>query len=350
MTKAKKTEIKNDLSAVEKKVQELVLAGLDKGELMWQKPWAGGGGMLPINHLTKRAFQGANLYLSFVAQSEGYEHNEWLTLNQILTKMGLTKKRMGKAFWFEDKDGNKSKWYDVIKKREDGEKQKCYPVEFWTINYRERETGKYFTAAMFKKAIEAGTHTEEDFRKWWALGKTHYVYNVAQTMLPQPKVKKTKYRTTGAEKVVASVLDGYKKSPKVNIIKSDRAFYSPSQDSVTCPTAAQHKAKYNGTGQFHFASTMFHELVHSTGHKNRLNREGVVNLNMFGDHSYAKEELVAESGSCMLMQYHNLDCSSTVKNTQAYIKSWNKTLKADPKMITQALRESSRAVMHILGA
>ena len=349
MTKARKTEIKNKLSAVESRVQQLVLDGIKKGELMWQKPWAGGTGIMPKNHISGVTYKGANLYLSFVAQSEGYKHNEWVTFNQVVAKLGLTKVRQGKFYWFEDKDGKK---YDgkILKPREDGEKQKACPVEYWTINYRERETGKYFTKKQFDEAIKKGTHTKEDFRTWWSLGRVHYVYNIEQTVLPLPKIKKSKFRTTGAEKIVDGVIKGYNKAPKVNIIDSDRAFYSPSQDSVTCPTPAQHKTKFNGTGQFHYASTMFHELVHSTGHKDRLAREGVVNLNMFGDHSYAKEEIVAESGSCMLMQFHNLDCSSAVKNTQAYLKGWAKSLKKDPTMITEALRESSRAVMHILGA
>ena len=41
-----------------------------------------------------------------------------------------------------------------------------------------------------------------------------------------------------------------------------------------------------------YAETLFHELVHLTGHKSRLNREGVGCRG-----SYAREELVAELGA-----------------------------------------------------
>ncbi|WP_326116401.1 zincin-like metallopeptidase domain-containing protein [Paenibacillus alginolyticus] len=49
-----------------------------------------------------------------------------------------------------------------------------------------------------------------------------------------------------------------------------------------------------------YYSTLFHEHVHSNGHKNRLDRSGITELAAFGDESYSKEELVAEIGAAML--------------------------------------------------
>ncbi|MBE1043241.1 DNA primase, partial [Escherichia coli] len=44
-----------------------------------------------------------------------------------------------------------------------------------------------------------------------------------------------------------------------------------------------------------------HELVHSTGHATRLNREGITSSSRKrGDPVYAFEELVAELGSAFL--------------------------------------------------
>ena len=66
------------------------------------------------------------------------------------------------------------------------------------------------------------------------------------------------------------------------------ACYSPSNDTVTMPspTAFHSQAEYY--------STMFHELVHSTGHAKRLAREGFDKSQQFGSESYSREELVAE--------------------------------------------------------
>ena len=46
---------------------------------------------------------------------------------------------------------------------------------------------------------------------------------------------------------------------------------------------------------------LFHELGHWTGHKDRLNRSGVVQSWEFGSPEYAFEELVAELTACFLL-------------------------------------------------
>ena len=82
-----------------------------------------------------------------------------------------------------------------------------------------------------------------------------------------------------------------------------------------------------------------------------MSREGVTNLAMFDEHKkrYANEELIAEMGACMMMAYHNLDTSETVKNSQAYIKGWLSRLRDDKSFIPVAIRQSNSAVRHILG-
>ena len=50
-----------------------------------------------------------------------------------------------------------------------------------------------------------------------------------------------------------------------------------------------------------YYTTLYHELVHASGHRSRLNRKTLTDLCLFGDPTYAKEELVAEMGaSCAL--------------------------------------------------
>ena len=46
-----------------------------------------------------------------------------------------------------------------------------------------------------------------------------------------------------------------------------------------------------------YYSTLFHELVHFTGHESRLARPI---KNSFGSDQYSKEELIVEMGSCFL--------------------------------------------------
>ena len=54
------------------------------------------------------------------------------------------------------------------------------------------------------------------------------------------------------------------------------------------------------TSSEEFYSTAFHELVHSTGHRERLNRKTLTDGTPFGSPTYTREELVAEMGAAFL--------------------------------------------------
>ena len=92
-----------------------------------------------------------------------------------------------------------------------------------------------------------------------------------------------------------------------------------------------------------YYSTLFHELVHSTGSKSRLNREMG---GKFGSKSYAREELVAEIGSAILCSMLNIS-EKTFDNSSAYIQSWLKALENDTHLILYASAKAEKAVQMI---
>ena len=69
----------------------------------------------------------------------------------------------------------------------------------------------------------------------------------------------------------------------------DSAFYAPRRHHVQMP-----KPETFVTNDDYY-KTLFHELVHSTGHEDILNRLSKVAA--FGSEDYSKEELVAEIGA-----------------------------------------------------
>jgi len=139
------------------------------------------------------------------------------------------------------------------------------------------------------------------------------------------------------------IVKGYIKRSgvKLTIQHSDRAFYSPSSDSVTVPELAQ----YTSTSEYY--STLFHELTHSTGHVSRLNR--LSKEAHFGSESYSKEELIAELGAAFLVNHAGLETSSSFRNSAGYIQSWLKALKDDKRLIISAAGKADKAVELILG-
>ena len=71
-----------------------------------------------------------------------------------------------------------------------------------------------------------------------------------------------------------------------------------------------------------FYSTLFHELIHSTGHPKRLNRESLKDTE---EEAYSKEELVAEMGAAFLCTQTGIE-HATIKNSAAYIQNYSMQL------------------------
>lgn len=126
--------------------------------------------------------------------------------------------------------------------------------------------------------------------------------------------------------------------------KIDSSYYSPSRDLIQVPPLESFK---NSNGYY---GTMFHELGHSTGAKNRLNRFGIVSPTaIFGSCDYSKEELIAEMISAFMLANLGIDNANSKNQNAAYIQSWIKSLKNDPKMVVMAAGKAEKAVQFILG-
>ena len=103
------------------------------------------------------------------------------------------------------------------------------------------------------------------------------------------------------------------------------------------------------TSEGAYYATLFHELAHSTGHRSRLNRDSLTGFAQFGDHSYSKEELVAEMAASFLLGESGLAAPELIDNSAAYLASWIKVLKGDSKLALQAASAAEKAANHILG-
>ncbi|MBD7971102.1 ArdC family protein [Paenibacillus gallinarum] len=133
----------------------------------------------------------------------------------------------------------------------------------------------------------------------------------------------------------------YQDAPRV-FFESGRAFYQPSNDIISVPPLRDY------VNPEEYYCTLFHEHVHSTGHRKRLNRSGITELVAFGDESYSKEELIAEIGAAMLCGVAGID-NSTIDNSAAYVGGWLRKLKSDKRIIVQAAGQAQKAADYILG-
>jgi len=307
---------------VTEKVKQALLEGLQKEGLQWFRPWKSGDNA-PINHFSGREYKGINqFFLNYVMRSNDYDNNEWATLNSIV-KAGLRVK--------SDEMTNYSEVYN------------------WKISYcvfKPKGSGKFYTK--LEECIREEKCEEKDVYTSFSMFYFR-VYNISQIegdikprRVPTEEVEVTPIES--AEKVIRD----YKKANKKLTIKDvnqDRAYYSPSEDKIVMPLKKQFKNVDN------YYKTLFHEMIHSTGHETRLKREGIVDFTYFGADRYAFEELIAESGAMMLSGISGIctDCGDDETNSQAYINGWVKRVKMeDSKAIVSALTKSAKAVDYVL--
>lgn len=155
----------------------------------------------------------------------------------------------------------------------------------------------------------------------------------------EPKSVAPIQENRGGEEVISQYQN--KSGVSIYYIKGDEASYSPTGDCITLPLREQFLSAAD------FFSTIFHEMTHSTGHKDRLNR--LKPTAHFGNEDYSKEELVAEIGAAALMNWSGIETDKSIKNSSAYVQGWLTALKNDKRLIVQASGQASKAVEYILG-
>jgi antirestriction protein ArdC len=167
----------------------------------------------------------------------------------------------------------------------------------------------------------------------------HKVYNIEQTTglrignLTEPSTLFID------ESTIHNILNRYKNPPR--IVRSENPAYIPLKDIIEMP----HKSKFITIEEYY--NTLFHELIHSTGHPDRLNRL-TLNENHNYFENYAKEELIAELGSvflCALFGFHHI----TRRNSAGYLDYWLDFLREDPGYLLRAVNAAQRAVELITG-
>ena len=156
--------------------------------------------------------------------------------------------------------------------------------------------------------------------------------------LPKPEIPQVEGIKAGDQ-----LIEEYASREKIQIKEtiSNEAFYNPRKDMIVIPQ----KGQFQEINEFY--STIFHEMVHSTGHSTRLNRDSMGKAS-FGTNLYSREELVAETGSAMLMNIIGIETPGTFNNSAAYIQSWITHLQQDEKLIVTASAKAEKAVRYIL--
>ena len=158
--------------------------------------------------------------------------------------------------------------------------------------------------------------------------------------LQEVKIGRAVPDTASENEAAQLIVENYPNPPAIKH-GGNQAYYSPSDDYVKMPK----KEQFDSINDYY--RTLFHELIHSTGHNKRLDRG--LNL-MLEKGDYAKEELVAEFGAVFLSAWAGIMWYNN-KNHAAYLKGWNSVIEEaenDNKFIMQAAAAAQKATDHIL--
>ncbi len=147
-------------------------------------------------------------------------------------------------------------------------------------------------------------------------------------------------RIARAEQVVVQM----PQPPAIQEGRTTQACYRRRSDTIDMPSFA----RFDTPEDYHL--TLFHELIHSTGHDSRLARKGVTETDVFGGKMYSQEELVAETGAAFLGMEAEI-VRDQHEQSAASLKSWLNVL-SEPehrRWIVQAANQAGRAADFILG-
>jgi len=184
-------------------------------------------------------------------------------------------------------------------------------------------------------------YDDDDDRRRFVL-RYYTVFNLAQCQdIPAPPHSPRRPPFNPIE-TCDNIVRGYADKPRIDHHGRDAAYYLPLLDTIRIPTPDAFDTPA------HYYSTLFHELVHSTGAASRLNRKGITDFDAFGSHQYSFEELIAECGAAFLSHEAGI-LGNTIDNSAAYIANWIGRLKSDPTWIVQAGAQAAKAADRILG-
>jgi antirestriction protein ArdC len=253
-------------------VTDQIIGLLEQGTVPWRKPWTTG---IPCNLLSKRPYRGLNVWL---LAAFAYPQPYFLTFDQI--------KELGGS----------------VKRGETG-----HMVIFWKSKQR-------------NGTLEETEDENPKPRRSFPILRYYKVFNVDQIKgLPADLIPKEIIREHQPIAVCEQIVSSMPDCPPIRFEKQ-QAFYHPLEDYINMPMPGTFETPES------YYSTLFHELVHSTGHDKRLKRKSIMEMAEMGGPEYSVEELIAEIGSCYLCNTAGI-LPAGIANSAAYLQAWLKRLR-----------------------
>ena len=334
----KKSNVASSESAQERALNlfaEMMIEKIESIQEDWKKPWFTEGTMQWPRNLSGRHYNGMNsLMLLMHCEKSGYKHPVFCTFDRV-SGLNFTRTAQG-VKPAVDKQGNKLPQVAVRK----GEKS--FPVFLTVFTCVNANDGSKIKYDDYKQLSE---EKRKEFNVYPKL-QVYNVFNIDQTNMKEARpdlYEKFVADCQGAKPVSTEEMFCFEPMDKmiadnlwicpIKPTHGDDAYYSITMNSICVPEKEQFVS-----GEA-FYTNLFHEMAHSTGAEQHLNR---IKPTSFGSAQYAREELVAELTAAMVAQYYGMD-KHVKEDSAAYLKSWLESLKEDASFIKTVLLDVKRA-------
>lgn len=305
----------------------------------WKKPWFTEGSMIWPKNMNGREYNGMNaLMLMLQCEKNGYKIPVFCTFDRVAA-LNFDKNKQGDRKPMVDENGDKLPLVSINK----GEKS--FPVFITTFTCIDKDSHEKIKYDDYKQMSNEEKKNIAVYPKL----QIYNVFNVSQTNLKEArpelyaKFEEANKVATGETKGDGRMID----FPAVDAMiekngwvcpiypkHQDNAYFSISKDEIVVPEKSQF---INGES---FYSNLLHEMTHSTGTEERLNRfkQG----NGFGSAEYSREELVAELSAALIASRYGME-KNVKEDSCAYLKSWLGSLKKSPEFLKTTLLDVKRA-------
>jgi antirestriction protein ArdC len=290
---------------IREQITQSIIDAIESGNVPpWRRPWRlGPNAGAHANVVSQRSYRGLNpILLDLASQTHDFSSRWWATFHQW--------RRMGGRVTPRPSHVPPGRWGTRI----------CYwmPVT---------KTGR----------DESGEEVEDSF----ILLRLYTVFNVDQgegldhlrTGQPDADEQVIDYRP--AEEALEAARVGMGVGLRYG---GGEAYYSPVEDFIRLPP----RATFESPAEFY--GTAFHELVHATEHRSRLDWSRKDRQN-----AYALGELIAELGGVFACRELGVPATEDLSNHTAYLASWLTAMKNDSRFIITASAQASKAATYILG-
>lgn len=273
-------------------VADRILKQLEAGVVPWRKTWKTG---LPRSLATGREYRGINVLM---LGSAPYESCYWLTYREAERLGGHVRKG-----------------------------ERATTVVYW----------KWRTSEELRRIMDSG----KDASPAQCVPFASAVFNLDQVEgVERPEGTLTASPDRRLE-LAGQMLDVMPEAPTIAHAITTEPAYSPMRDTITMP----HLSQFTGADEYY--ATLFHELVHSTGHPRRLSR--FHRSGFRAKEHYSFEELVAEFGASFLCAFAGIDNTETEQLQASYIEEWSQVFRKDGRVLLRAASAAQKAADYIRG-